>query len=69
MSKAERERLKREADASRERIVATVGEFSSVARATRDEAVASVKRYAPIAGGVAAGLALLKIVGGRSRRR
>jgi hypothetical protein len=68
VSKAERERLRREADASKKRIVATVGEFSSAARATRDEAVASAKRYAPIAGGAAAGLALLKILGGRRRR-
>ncbi len=69
MSKSERERLRREADASRERIVATVGEFSTVARATRDEALASVKRYAPIAGGLAVGIALLKFAsGGRSRR-
>lgn len=68
MSKGEKERLRREADASRERIVATVGEFGAAARATKDEAVASVKRYAPIAGGAAAGLALLKIVGGRRRR-
>ena len=59
MSKGEKERLRREADASRERIVATVGEFSAAARATRDEAIASAKRYAPIAGGVAVGLALL----------
>ncbi len=69
MSDAEKERLRREADASRERIVATVGEFSTAARATKDEAVASVKRFAPIAGGVAAGLALLKIVGRRGRRK
>jgi hypothetical protein len=68
VSKAERERLRREAEASRERIVATVGEFATAARATKDEAVASVKRYAPIAGGAAAGLALLKIVRGRRRR-
>ncbi len=68
MSRGEKERLRREADASRERIVATVGEFGAAARATKDDAVASAKRYAPIAGGVAAGLALLKILGGRSRR-
>jgi hypothetical protein len=68
VSRAEKERLRREADASRERIVATVGEFSTAAKATKDEAVATVKRYAPFAGGAAAGLALLKIVGGRRRR-
>ncbi len=68
MSKGDKERLRREADASRERIVATVGEFSAVARATRDEALATAKKYAPIAGGAAAGLALLKIFGGRGRR-
>jgi hypothetical protein len=68
LSKAEKERLRREADASRERIVATVGEFSTAARATRDEALASVKRFAPIAGGLAIGIALLKLTGGRSRR-
>ncbi len=68
MSKAERERLRLEAEASKKRIVATVGEFGNVARATKDEAIASVKRYAPIAGGAAAGLALLKLFGGRGRR-
>jgi hypothetical protein len=68
VSKAERERLRREAEASKGRIVATIAEFGAAARATKDEAVASVKRYAPIAGGAAAGLALLKIVGGRRRR-
>jgi hypothetical protein len=69
VSKAERERLRREADASKNRLVATVGEFGTVARETKDEAVATVKRYAPVAGGAAAGLALLKIVGVRRRRK
>jgi hypothetical protein len=69
VSKAERERLRLEAEASRKRLVATVGEFSTVARDTKDEAVASAKRYAPIAGGAAIGLVLLKIAGGRGRRR
>jgi hypothetical protein len=68
VSKAERERLRREADASRERLVSTVGEFGNVARDTKDEALASVKRYAPVAGGVAIGLALLKLAGGRRGR-
>lgn len=68
MSKGERERLRREADASRQRIVATVGEFGTAARATKDDAIAAVKRYAPIAGGAAAGLALLKVLAGRRHR-
>ena len=68
MSEGEKERLRREADASRERIVATVGEFGTAARATKDEAIATVKRYAPFAGGAAAGLALLKVVAARRRR-
>ena len=69
MSKAERERLRLEADASRKRLVSTVGEFGNVARETKNDAIASVKRYAPVAGGAAIGLALLKVVGGRRRRR
>jgi hypothetical protein len=69
VSEAERERLRREADASRERLVATVGEFGTVARDTKEEAVASFKRYAPVAGGAALGLALLKVVGIRRRRK
>ena len=69
MSKAERQRLRREADASKNRLVATVGEFSDVARATKQEAIATAKRYAPIAAGAAAGLALLKMASrGRKRR-
>jgi hypothetical protein len=55
VSKTERQRLRREADASRERLVATVGEFSDVARETRKEAIATAKKYAPIAAGAAAG--------------
>jgi hypothetical protein len=69
VSKAERERLRLEADASRKRLVSTVGEFSTVAKDTKNEAIASVKRYAPVAGGAAIGLALLKVVGGRRRRK
>ncbi len=70
MSKVtERQRLRQEADASRERIVATVGEFSDVARDTKAEAVARLKRYAPIAAGAAAGLALLKLATGGGKRR
>ena len=65
----ERQRLRQEADASRERIVATVGEFSDVARDTKAEAVATLKRYAPIAAGAAAGLALLKLATGGGKRR
>ncbi len=67
MSQSEKVRLRREADASRERLVATVGEFGTVARDTKTEAVNSFKRYAPVAGGAAVGLALLKIVTGRRR--
>jgi hypothetical protein len=69
VSKAERQRLRREADASRERLVATVGEFSGVARDTKAEALATVKRYAPIAAGAAAGLALLKMATSGGKRR
>ena len=69
MSQAERERLRREADASRERLVATVGEFGTVVHETKDEAIATVKRFAPVAGGAAIGLALLKVVGIRRRHR
>ena len=70
MSKvSEKQRLRREADASRERLVATVGEFSDVARDTKAEAVATLKRYAPIAAGAAAGLALLKLATGGGKRR
>jgi hypothetical protein len=69
MSKAERQRLRREADASRERLVATVGEFSDVARDTKREAVATLKKYAPIAAGTAAGLALLKMAASSGRKR
>jgi hypothetical protein len=70
VSKAERQRLRREADASKDRLVATVGEFSDVARETKAEAIAKAKKYAPIAAGAAAGLALLKMAasGGRKRR-
>ena len=42
MSKTERQRLRREADASRERLVATVGEFSDVA--ARDPAARRSRR-------------------------
>ena len=69
VSKAERQRLRREADASRERIVSTVGEFSDVARATKQEAITTLKRYAPVAAGAAAGLALLKMASSGSRKR
>ena len=69
MSRSERERLRREADASRERLVATVGEFGTVARDTKTEAVNSFKRYAPVAGGAAVGLVLLKVVGLGRRRK
>lgn len=69
MSKAERERLKREAEASKQRLVATVGEFGTVARETKAEAVASAKRLVPVAGGAVAGLVLLKTLGFRRRRR
>ena len=56
VSKGDKERLRREADASRERIVATVGEFSAVARATRGTRPLRRRRsYAPIAGGAAPG--------------
>jgi hypothetical protein len=68
VSKTERQRLRREADASRERIVAAVGEFSDVARETKQEAITTAKRYAPIAGGAVAGLALL-MMASRGRRR
>ena len=69
VSKAERQRLRREADASRERIVSTVGEFSDVARETKDEAIATAKKYAPIAAGAVAGLALLVVASGGRKRR
>jgi len=69
MSKAERQRLRREADASKNRLVATVGEFSDVARETKQEAIATGKRYAPIAAGAAAGLALLKMASSGRKRR
>jgi hypothetical protein len=69
VSKAERQRLRREADASRERIVSTVGEFSDVARATKEEAIATAKKYAPIAAGAVAGLALLAMASSGSRKR
>ena len=68
MSKSEKQRLRSEADASRERLIATVGEFSTIARDTKNEAVTTLKRYAPVAGGAAIGLVLLKLSGGRRRR-
>ena len=69
VSKSEKQRLRSEADASRERLVPTVGEFSTVARDTKNEAITTLKRYAPVAGGVAIGLALLKLTGGRGAGR
>jgi len=69
MSKAERQRLRREADASKNRLVATVGEFSDVARETKNEAIATAKKYAPIAAGAVAGLALLVMASGGRKRR
>ena len=69
MSKTERQRLRREADASKDRLVATVGEFSDVARETRREAITTLKKYAPVAGGAVAGLALLKMASRGRRQR
>ncbi len=68
MSRREKERLRREADEARQRLVATVGELGTVARETRAEAVATVKRFAPAAGGTVAGLFLLRLLGRRRRR-
>ena len=45
-----------------------MGEFGTLARDTKNEAITSLKRYAPAAGGVAIGLVLLKLSGGRRRR-
>jgi hypothetical protein len=66
--RSEKDRLRQEADQSRQRLVATVGELSTAARATKDEAVATAKRYAPIAGSAFAGLVLLRVLGRRRRR-
>jgi len=68
VSKSEKQRLRSEADASRERLIATVGEFGTLARDTKNEAITSLKRYAPVAGGAVIGLVLLKLSGGRGRR-
>jgi hypothetical protein len=64
-----RAQLRTEATASRERIVATIGEMRSVADQARTEAVATAKRNAPIIGGALAGLILLRLSMRSSRPR
>jgi hypothetical protein len=57
----ESDQLRREAQQAKDRLVGTVGELGDTVRQTRDEAVAKVKRAAPLIGGVVVGLVLLKL--------
>jgi hypothetical protein len=61
-----KERLRKEATASRERLVSTFGELGKAVSQTRDEAVSSARRAAPFAGAALAALIFLRIR--RSRR-
>ncbi len=64
-----RSQLRQEAKASRERIVATVHEMRDVAEQTRDDAVATAKRNAPLVAGGFALLVLARITRSARRRR
>lgn len=60
MSK-QRDQLRQEAQQSRERIVAAVGELGDVATETKGDVLASAKRALPIVGGVIAALVLVRL--------
>jgi len=67
MSKRKDE-LGTEAKAARQRVVGTVGELATAVALAKQEAVGTARRYAPLAGGVVAGLVLLKLQGLTRRR-
>jgi hypothetical protein len=57
----DRVRLREEAKASREQIVATVGEMRGAVEQARVNAVTTAKRNAPIVAGALVGLILLRL--------
>ncbi len=62
----ETDELRREAEQAKKRLVGTVGELGTTVKQARDDALASAKRFAPVAAAAVVGMVMLRI---RSHRR